>query len=176
MFVIFSLFFFVAVLPQLVFLQHLSATSQDIEEIIWYWNPYRNHYLSNISLFTNSSYKPIQRIFVSKIIASMLVMSIISLPLIIKLCISFQFLKAICIVIGFIFLISSSILLGQVTKGKKLFEVTFFLVTYANINGIPFFDYFGAFSNNLTQINMLSFIILLFLVVSLYIKNKPEYR
>jgi hypothetical protein len=39
-------------------------------------------------------------------------------------------------------------LLGILSKGKKLFEVLFFMITYANINGIPFADYFGGFKHD----------------------------
>ncbi|PQJ80110.1 hypothetical protein [Polaribacter porphyrae] len=126
----------------------------------------------NMHLFASSSYKPIQRIFASKIIASLLLMFIISLPLILKYSINFEILNAGFIVLGFVFLTFSSILLGQITKGKKLFEVTFFLVTYANINEIPFFDYFGAIKNDLGNIYTILIIILLLLGTTIFLKRK----
>jgi len=125
----------------------------------------------NTSLLVNSSYKPLQRIFASKIVASLLLFLFISSPLVIKYGVTLEFTKIFSIIIGFIILVFSSILFGQISKGKKLFEVTFFLVTYANINGIPFFDYFGAFSNTLFNINGIIISVILFLTTSILLKK-----
>ncbi|MFK8061316.1 MAG: hypothetical protein AB8B78_14660, partial [Polaribacter sp.] len=126
----------------------------------------------NIHLFTSSSYQPIQRIFTSKIIASLLLMLILSSPLIVKLSLIFDFINVLYIILGFIFLVFTSLLLGQISKGKKLFEVLFFLVTYANINGIQFFDYFGGFKNDLSNIYIILAVNLLLLITSLFLKKK----
>ena len=152
------------VLPILWFLQVHRISDLATKE-----KTFRTH------LFTASSYKPVLRIFTSKIIAALFLMFIISSPLLIKLMINFNFTSALSIVLGFIFLVFSSIVFGQITKGKKLFEVVFFLVTYANINGIPFFDYFGSISNNLTKVNVVICLILLFLGTSFFIKKKTYY-
>jgi hypothetical protein len=156
----------------------LETAHQIVLPILWFLQVHRISDLSTkektfkINLFTSSSYKPIQRIFASKIIASLLLLFLISSPLIVKLCLSFNFINALFIVLGFVFLVFSSILLGQISKGKKLFEVTFFLVTYANINGIPFFDYFGAIKNDLGNIYTILSLILLFLGASIFLKTK----
>lgn len=160
----------------------LETAHQMVLPILWFLQVHRISDISTkektfkIDLFTGSSYKPIQRIFASKIIASFLLLFIISSPLLVKLSLQTDFLSTLFIVIGIIFLVFTSIVFGQISKGKKLFEVVFFLITYANINGIPFFDYFGAIKNDLGNIYTFLIIILLLLGMSFYFKKKSLQR
>lgn len=61
-----------------------------------------------------------------------------------------------------IFIVFIAAILGLLTKGKKLFEILFFLLTYANLNKVPFLDYFGGFhQNNLFNINLICIVAIL---------------
>ena len=156
----------------------LETAHQIVLPILWFLQVHRFSDIATkektfrIHLFTASSYKPIQRIFTSKIIASFILMLIISSPLIIKYFMNFNFLNALFIISGLTLLVFTAVLFGQISKGKKLFEVVFFLVTYANINGIPYFDYFGAINNDLGNFYTFLIIILLLLSLSFFIKKE----
>ena len=165
----------------LIFLP-LELAHQIILPILWFLQVHRISDLATkdktckVHLFVASSYKPIQRIFASKIIASFLLLLILSSPIIVRYFITFDVLNVGFIIVGFIivgftFLISLALIFGQISKGKKLFEVVFFLVTYANINGIPFFDYFGSIKTDLRSFYAICFIILLFLGTSVFLKK-----
>lgn len=156
----------------------LEIAHQMILPILWFLQVHRISNIStkeetfNIHLFTGSSYKPIQRIFTSKILASFFFMLIISLPLIIKLALNLNFLSSLFIVFGFLFLIVTSVVFGLLSKGKKIFEIVFFLITYANINGIIDVDYFGGFKKDLASIYTLLVLILILLGTSFFLKKK----
>ena len=63
------------------------------------------------------------------------------------------------IVVGGFFLVSLAAILGLLTKAKKLFEILFFLLTYANLNKVPLLDYFGGINGStsfLTSISIVS--------------------
>lgn len=160
----------------------LEQAHQLVLPILWFLQVHRISDIAtkedafNINLFVNSSYKPIQRIFASKIVASLLLFLIISSPLILRYGIDFQFIKVGFVVVGFTLLLFLSIILGQITRGKKLFEVLFFMVTYANINSIPFFDYFGGIYTNFSKFNTICLLIILFLVSSIFLKRKMIVR
>ena len=156
----------------------IETAHKMILPILWFLQVHRISDISTkektfkIDLFTGSSYQPIQRIFASKIIASLLLLFLIASPLIVRLLLSSNIVTPLSIVIGFVFLVFLSIVFGQISKEKKLFEVVFFLVTYANINGIPFFDYFGAIHNDLGNIYTFLVLNLLLLGTSLVLKTK----
>ncbi|WP_243456866.1 hypothetical protein [Polaribacter batillariae] len=82
-----------------------------------------------------------------------------------------MYIKAAFIIVGFTFLVFASVILGQIIKGKKLFEVVFFLVTYANINKIPFFDYFGAIKNDFVNMHTPLVLILIFFGATIFLKK-----
>jgi hypothetical protein len=86
-------------------------------------------------------------------------MLVLAFPLLVRLGISLNFTALISVLVGGIFIVLLAATLGIVSKGKKLFEVLFFMITYANINRIPFVDYFGGFEHHqvyLIQLTILS--------------------
>lgn len=142
------------VLPILWFLQ-----VHRISELVTKETYYQVHYLS----FT--SYKPIFRLLLSQVLAAIALMLFIASPLIFKLLL-IDAISAISIILGGILIVAVATTLGIISKGKKLFEILFFLLTYANINGIPFLDYFGAFSNDYIYLLSLSTLAILLLFIT----------
>ncbi|WP_299107300.1 hypothetical protein [uncultured Tenacibaculum sp.] len=148
------------VLPILWFLQvsRLSnLTSKEINNKVHY--------------FAFASYKPIQRLLTSQILSAFLLMVFLAVPFIIQLGIQMKFTSIIAIVLGALFIVLLSALLGIITNGKKLFEVLFFLITYANINGIPITSYFGFLETTNYYFTVILTLIISFLVLIFYTRN-----
>lgn len=99
---------------------------------------FRTHY------FTASSYQPVQRLFVSRIIAGVFIALFIATPLLVRYIVELDFHTIINITLGAIFIILLSVFFGTLTKSKKLFEIVFFFLIYSNINLVSVTDYFGA--------------------------------
>lgn len=126
--------------------------------ILWFFQVSRLATLTSkevthhVHYFAFSSYKPLSRLLTSQILAGIALMIILAAPLIIRFGITANFIASLSIVFGAIFIVLLASALGILTKGKKLFEVLFFMLTYANINSISFFDYFGATGQNLSYV------------------------
>lgn len=121
------------VLPGLWFLQINRWSDLTTKE-----KTHRIHY------FTYATYQPIKRLLTSQLIAGVIIAIVLAIPLIVRLSFLGNYLAIIHIVSGAIFVVSLASLLGIASGGKKLFEILFFILTYANANRIPFTDYFGA--------------------------------
>jgi hypothetical protein len=104
----------------------------------------------------------------SQILAGCLLLWFLALPLLIRYLFQTHLESFYFVVLGSIFIVLLASVLGILFKGKKLFEVLFFMVTYAIINGILFFDYLGSFKhNNSYSIKLLSSCILLIVLSSI---------
>lgn len=128
---------------------HLSH--QLVVPILWFLQVHR---ISDISTkefshtmheFIFASYKPLRRVLFSQLFAGIGLLVSLALPLLIRLLITGNLMEVCAVVLGGIGIVLLASLLGMLTKGKKLFEVFFFLLTYGNINGIPQLDYFGGY-------------------------------
>lgn len=135
------------ILPSLWFLQVGRWSSLTTKE--------KNH---NVHYFAFASYKPLMRLLLSQLLAGISIALILALPLLVRYSIGLDFSDAIAIALGGCFIVLLAATLGIVTQGKKLFEVLFFMVTYANLNAIPFLDYFGGTG---VHFNMVLFLLLL---------------
>ncbi len=120
---------------------------------------------NNTHYFVFASYKPLQRVLFSQILAGIMLMLFLSAPLIIRCIIEINYVALSAVVLGAVFIVLLASALGILSNGKKLFEVLFFMITYANINGIKFVDYFGGFQTEYTYI--LKLLILVCTLVSL---------
>jgi hypothetical protein len=98
----------------------------------------------HIHYFTYAAYQPLKRLLTSQLLAGVIIAVALAIPLIVRLSLLGNYLAIIHIVSGAIFIVSLASLLGILSGGKKLFEILFFILTYANANRIPFTDYFGA--------------------------------
>lgn len=149
------------VLPILWFLQVTRISSIGTKEFQY-----------NMQYFSFSSYKPFQRVFLSQFIAILFLLIFISTPLIIKLLFSTQYISICSIGIGALFITSFATILNTLSKGRKLFEIIFFLLTYANLNGVPILDYLGAVENNLLKTLFITMLTAFFLSVSLLLYQR----
>lgn len=105
--------------------------------------------------FTASSYKPLQRLFVSRILAGVCIALLIAMPLLVRYLVELDFHTIVNIVLGAIFIILLSVFFGTLTKSKKLFEIVFFFLIYSNINLVTLTDYFGALHNSVSYTLMM---------------------
>ena len=132
----------------------LKNSHQLVLPILWFLQVNRLSDLAskaltnNVHFFTFTSFKSISRLFLSQFITSITLLLLLASPLIIRLSIFLNFTGALSIVFGGIFIVTLAALFGLLTKRKKLFEVLFFMLTYANINNIVFLDYFGALKHH----------------------------
>ena len=126
---------------------------------------YRTHY------FTNSSYKPVQRLFVSRIFSGIILALFITIPLLIKLVFNFQFMLVINIILGAFFITLLAVFLGVFSKGSKLFEIIFIFLIYSNLNLLSITDYFGAINNSILYTFLMLTLVLSLFLASYFLKK-----
>jgi hypothetical protein len=119
-----------------------------------------------IHYFTFASYQPLVRLLPSQIIAGIVLLIALAFPLMLRYIIELQFVSFSGILLGAIFIVMLSAFLGIVSGGKKLFEVLFFALTYANLNSIPFADYFGSTWTSLQAVGIMAMLIFFLTVLS----------
>ena len=126
----------------------------------------------NVHYFAFTAFKPIRRLFTSQLLAATILMLLIAGPLVVRLALSMNFTGALAIILGGVLIVMFAALFGIVSKGKKLFEVLFFMVTYININSLPFADYFGGFEHHRLYVVQLMLLILILASISLLWRRK----
>ena len=118
--------------------------------ILWFlqvtrWSEIATKEESNrLHYFTYASYKPLQRMLPAQILAGLLLALLLAMPLILRCMVASNWIAVLNIINGAVFIILLAVCLGIVSKGKKLFEILFFLLTYTLTQKIPFADYLGA--------------------------------
>ncbi len=131
----------------------IKMSHQMVLPILWFLQVSRLSDLAtkettnNVHYFAFTSFKPIGRVLVSQVLAGVVLMLLLASPLLIRLGLSLSFSGVLALIFGAIFIVMFAVLLGILSNGKKLFEVLFFMIAYANINGIVFVDYFGGFEH-----------------------------
>jgi len=152
---------------------------QFILPIVWFFQVSRLSSLTtkevtnNVHYFAFASYKPLSRLLLSQIISGVLLMLFIALPLLVKLLFIGNLISVVTVFLGGMFIVLLATTFGILTGSKKLFEVLFFMLTYANINGVSFLDYFGGTTHNSTYIvKLVGFI--LFLMTITFLKRKMD--
>lgn len=157
----------------------IKISHQMVLPILWFLQVHRlsdittKAFRSNVHYFTNTAFKPIQRQLVSQLASAIALLLILASPLLIRLIVALDFTSAIAIIFGALLVVFFAAFLGILSKGKKLFEVLFFMITYININGISFADYFGAFQHGSLYLVWLSVLNIIFISVS-FLKRKHE--
>ncbi|WP_111707696.1 hypothetical protein [Lutibacter citreus] len=155
----------------------LTIAHQMVLPILWFLQVNRlsdittKEITNNTHYFSFSSFKPLSRLLVTQLYSSILLLLFLASPLIIRLVINTNFLLSFSVFLGGIFIVLLASVLGMISKGKKLFEVMFFMITYANINGIVFVDYFGGFEHNQFYPVQLSIITLILGSACFFIRN-----
>ncbi len=155
----------------------LSFAHQMVLPVLWFLQVNRwsslvtKERIHNTHFFTFASYKPINRLLFAQFLSGISLAVLLAMPLIFRYIVLFDFLHVTSIVIGGIFIVSLAVLLGVLSRGKKLFEVLFFMITYTNINGIPFTDYFGGLHNQYNHLITVTVLSLISLVSSYFIRS-----
>jgi hypothetical protein len=121
------------ILPVLWFLQVTRWSELATKE-----ETYRLHY------FAYASYKPLQRMLPAQILAGVILGIVLAFPLILRYVIAGNGYAIFNIISGAVCIVLLAVCIGIISKGKKLFEIIFFLLTYALTQAIPVVDYLGA--------------------------------
>jgi hypothetical protein len=127
---------------------------------------------NGVYYFTFTAFKPIGRLLVSQVLVASILMLLLAAPLLFRLGVSLNGEAFLAVVFGALFIVMLAALLGILTKGKKLFEVVFFMMTYANINGIPFVDYFGGYEHHRYYLAQLTFLVITLMSVTFLMRKK----
>ncbi|WP_442587213.1 hypothetical protein ACSBL2_14320 [Pedobacter sp. AW31-3R] len=110
---------------------------------------------NRIHYFAYASYKPMQRMLPSQILAGIILALGLALPVLLRSVMTSNLYAFINILNGSVCIVLLAVATGILTGGKKLFEVIFFLLTYAVLNKVPVTDYLGSLPHQ----NMARFII-----------------
>ncbi len=121
---------------------------------------YRTHY------FTYAAYKPLQRLLTAQVLAGVLLAVLLAVPIIFRQLIQGNFLTVFSIVTGSFFVISLSVFTGVLSGGKRLFEIVFFMLTYAIVSGGSILDYFGGFHRGIGYLILMAGIVVGLLAVA----------
>jgi len=138
-----------------LFAAPLSMAHKLILPILWFvhitkWSGLiTKAYAHKMSLFGAISFNPIARLFTGQLLAGALFSVVLASPLIIKLIISAQWISAVAVALGALFVVTLAVLSGLLTRGRKLFEVLFFILIYSNLNAVKPLDFFGAMHSEL---------------------------
>ena len=109
----------------------------------------------------------------AQILAGIALMVVLALPLIGRYLLAFNTFAVINILCGAVFIVLLAVCLGIVSGGKKLFEIVFFMLTYAVTQKIPAIDYLGAtpHESHTGYISVLLMLILSFGLISFVVRN-----
>jgi hypothetical protein len=124
-------------LPVLLFLQVTRWSDLATKE-----KTNRLHY------FTYSSYKPLQRMLPAQLLAGIIMSLMLTLPVLFRYLIISDFYSIINIINGAVLIVLLAVCLGILSGGKKLYEIVFFMLTYAVIEKIPPADYLGGMQHD----------------------------
>lgn len=155
----------------------LDMVHQFVLPVLWFFQVGRLSDLTSKELahkvhyFAFTSFKPLARLLTSQLLSAITLMITLAMPLLIRLAILGKITALVSVLLGGLFIVLLASVLGILTKGKKLFEVLFFMITYANINGISFLDYFGAFQHSNTYVFGLLITILTILLFVFWLRN-----
>jgi hypothetical protein len=128
---------------------------------------------NRLHYFTYSSYKPLLRMLPSQILAGIALAVVLALPVIGRYLIEANIYTTINILLGSVFIVLLAVCLGIISGGKKLFEIIFFMLTYAATQKIPAIDYLGATSHqdHTGYIAILMILILSLGLISFFARN-----
>lgn len=164
-----------------LFIIPLGKAHQIVLPIVWFLQINRwadiatKEKFYGTSSFVYGSSKPLGRLLTAQILAGTLTALAFAFPVLLRYSIAGEFTFLPGIVLGAIILIGFSICLGILTGGKRLFEIFFFMLTYAVIENIPQADYFGG-KHCTTEYFAIQMLIALILLTTAYIVRNYEIR
>lgn len=156
----------------------MEIAHQIILPILWFLQVHRfagittKELANRMHYFAFSAYRPLRRLMTSQLLVAFTLLAGLAMPLMVRYLVSGSYHAIICIVLGAMFIVSLAAFLGLMTQGRKLFEVLFFLLTYANINAIPFLDYFGALPHSNFYLIYLGLMIIILIGGSFLIRKR----
>lgn len=146
----------------------LNITHRMVLPVLWFLQVGRLSGLTSkeltygIHYFSFSSYRPIRRLLSAQVGAAWIYMLALSAPLLLRYGVLAQGVPIVSVVFGSMLMVCLAAFLGLLTRGKKLFEVLFFMICYGNINAIPFLDYFGGLHTTSSYVlQLFGFVVLL---------------
>jgi len=155
----------------------LTIAHQMILPILWFlqvgrWSDLATKEKTNrIHYFTYASYKPLSRLLPAQIIAGIVLALVLAFPLLLRYLVGMQFLPLLSIIMGGVFIVLFAVVFGILSGGKKLFEILFFAFTYANIEKIPFLDYFGGMNQGINYSLLIAGFVGLFILLSFVLRR-----
>ncbi len=155
----------------------LTVAHQIILPILWFlqvgrWSDLATKEKTNrIHYFTYASYRPLTRLLPAQIMAGIILSLVLASPLLVRYLVAMQFLPLVSIVMGGGFIVLFAVALGILSGGKKLFEILFFMFTYANVELVPFTDYFGGINHNVNYLVLIAGLIAFLAFVSFMLRR-----
>ncbi len=133
-----------------LFLVPLTIAYGYLLPILWFlqvtrWSELTTKEITNrLHYFTFASYKPLARMLPAQILAGIVFALALALPVILRSTFSSNLTAVVNVINGSAFVVLLAVTLGIVSGGKKLFEVTFFMLTYLAVNQLQITDYLGS--------------------------------
>jgi hypothetical protein len=123
------------------------------------------------SNFVYASSKPLGRLMTAQILAGTITALAFAFPVLLRYSLAGEFEFIPGIVLGAMILIGFSICSGILTGGKRLFEIFFFMLTYAVIENVPQADYFGGKHCTAMYFSVQILLVLLLLATAYIVRN-----
>jgi hypothetical protein len=123
------------------------------------------------SSFVYGSSKPLGRLLTAQIVAGTLTALAFAIPVLLRFTFAGELAVLPGIVLGAIIIIGFSTCSGILTGGKRLFEILFFMLTYAVLENIPQADYFGGKHSSTGYYAILLMIVTFLLAISYLARN-----
>ncbi|MEB0263398.1 MULTISPECIES: hypothetical protein [unclassified Mucilaginibacter] len=99
---------------------------------------------NRVHYFAYASYNPLLRMLPAQILAGVVLALALALPVIMRNALLLNSASILNIINGCVLIVLLAATLGILSGGKKLFEVVFFMLTYAVINKLDITDYLGS--------------------------------
>jgi hypothetical protein len=155
----------------------LTVAHQIILPALWFlqiarWSDLATKEKTNrIHYFTFASYKPITRLLPAQIMAGVFLALTLASPLLVRYLIGLQYQAILSIIMGGVFVVVFAVALGILSGGKKLFEILFFMFTYANLELVPYTDYFGGVNKGVNYMLLIAGLIGLLTLLSFALRR-----
>jgi hypothetical protein len=126
--------------------------------------------------FSETAFKPLNRLFLGRVIAGVIFACILASPLLIRYLINDPF-QMVNIFLGAIFVVLLAVFLGTLTNSPKLFQISFILLMIGNINKTRILDYYGGMHASYIHWLIMAILCTLLFFGSFSIKKyKQEYK
>ncbi|WP_428327394.1 hypothetical protein [Mucilaginibacter sp.] len=132
---------------------------------------------NRLHYFTYSSYKPLQRMLPSQLLAGIVMALALLAPVLLRCLITADLFSVINIINGCLFIVLLAVCFGIVSGSKKLYEIIFFLLTYLIIDKAPFADFIGGIPHDNHAAYLTTMVILnLFLAITSFTVRSYQVR